>query len=165
MADEAGLKSLDACSLWSWMRSTRFSMMTSGANRCTVCSMIICRERGRRFRDGVRRRAPAPARRFTKKKVGDATVQYYRRSEACRRSNIPRALPEAGGALSGFETVFKGVKTATVVFFDEKRLTLLPKIASTLKHDDLGRRVERADDLESRSSAFEAFVEARSMCY
>jgi len=53
----------------------------------------------------------------------------------------------------------KGVHVPTVVFFDEKRLTLLPKIASALKQDDLRVDVlNESDDLESRSSAFEAFV-------
>ena len=65
--------------------------------------------------------------------------------------------PKPEARLAVLRQFLKGVKAATVVFFDEKRLTLLPKIASALKQDDLRVDVlNEFDDLESRSSAFEA---------
>ena len=68
--------------------------------------------------------------------------------------------PKPEARLAVLRQFLKGVsKAATVVFFDEKRLSLLPKIASALKQDNLRVDVlNEADDLESRSSAFEAFV-------
>ena len=67
--------------------------------------------------------------------------------------------PKPEARLAVLRQFLKGVKAATVVFFDEKRLSLLPKIAAALKRDDLRVDVlNESDDLESRSSAFEAFV-------
>ena len=67
--------------------------------------------------------------------------------------------PKPEARLAVLRQFLKGVHVPTVVFFDEKRLSLLPKIASALKQDNLRVDVLNSeDDLESRSSAFEAFV-------
>ena len=67
--------------------------------------------------------------------------------------------PKPEARLAVLRQFLKGVKAATVVFFDGKRLSLLPKIAAALTQDDLRVDVlNEADDLESRSTAFEAFV-------
>ena len=67
--------------------------------------------------------------------------------------------PKPEARLAILRQFLKGVHVPTVVFFDAKRLSLLPKIAAALKQDNLRVDVlNESDDLESRSSAFEAFV-------
>ena len=69
--------------------------------------------------------------------------------------------PKPEARLAVLRQFLKGVKTATVVFFDEKRLSLLPKIAAALKQDDLRVDVlNEADDLET-VGVFEAFVDGK----
>ncbi len=161
MADEAGLKSLDACSyvvideVDSFLdddqrRESLHRLLNDHLprKRSTVFATASVDAPQRLPGDLLRRRWATRPVSYLSSERGMPTIQH---------TLVLCPKPEA--RLAVLRQFLKGVKAATVVFFDAKRLSLLPKIASALKQDDLRVDVlNEADDLESRSSAFEAFV-------
>ena len=159
--DEAGLKSLDACAFV--VIDEVDSFLDDDERRDALHRLLndhLPRQRSTVFAtasvdapqrlpgDLLRRRWATRPVSYLSSERGMPTIQH---------TLVLCPKPEA--RLAVLRQFLKGVKTATVVFFDEKRLSLLPKIAAALKQDDLRVDVlNEADDLESRSSAFEAFV-------
>ena len=161
MADEAGLKSLDACAyvvideVDSFLddderRESLHRLLNDHLprQRSTVFATASVDAPQRLPGDLLRRRWATRPVSYLSSERGMPTIQH---------TLVVCPKPEA--RLAVLRQFLKGVKAATVVFFDEKRLSLLPKIAAALKQDNLRVDVlNEADDLESRSSAFEAFV-------
>ena len=161
MADEAGLKSLDACSyvvvdeVDSFLddderRESLHRLLNDHLprQRSTVFATASVDAPQRLPGDLLRRRWATRPVQYLSSERGMPTIQH---------TLVLCPKPEA--RLAVLRQFLKGVHVPTVVFFDAKRLTLLPKIAAALKQDNLRVDVlNEADDLESRSSAFESFV-------
>ena len=161
MADEAGLKSLDACEFV--VIDEVDSFLDDDERRDALHRLLndhLPRQRSTVFAtasvdapqrlpgDLLRRRWATRPVEYLSSERGMPTIQH---------SLVLCPKPEA--RLAVLRQFLKGVKAATVVFFDAKRLSLLPKIAAALRKDNLRVDVlNESDDLESRSSAFEAFV-------
>ena len=161
MADEAGLKSLDACAYVVVDEVDAF--LDDDERRESLHRLLndhLPRQRSTVFATAsvdAPQRLPGD---LLRRRWATRPVQYLsseRGMPAIQHTLVLCPKPEA--RLAVLRQFLKGVHVPTVVFFDEKRLTLLPKIAAALKHDNLRVDVlNEADDLESRSSAFEAFV-------
>ena len=165
MADEAGLKSLDACAFVvidevdaflddDERRDALHRLLNDHLprKRSTVFATASVDAPQRLPGDLLRRRWATRPVQYLSSERGMPTIQH---------TLVLCPKPEA--RLAVLRQFLKGVKAATVVFFDEKRLSLLPKIAAALTQDDLRVDVlNESDDLESRSSAFEAFVKGET---
>ena len=149
--------------LWSLMRSTRFLDDDERRARDALHRLLndhLPRQRSTVFATAsvdAPQRLPGD---LLRRRWATRPVQYLSSERGMPTIQHTLVLcPKPEARLAVLRQFLKGVKTATVVFFDEKRLSLLPKIAAALKQDDLRVDVlNEADDLESRSSAFEAFV-------